>query len=274
MAAAVPPPDLPRPSGAVAGQRGSGHPEQARQAAGDVVCHIVQLGGHTAKVEVFFVFVAQHTVHRVDGLVSEGQRGPADQHIEQRRNDTVAGVFGHRLHGGFRHALGSELRSVPAHDPADRFAGPGQIGFFELFINIGALLHQAPGGQRLPAPEHLDGQPQQRVEPGGPPADEPCEQKGAHRQAERHDGTAQQLSLRRFGQTGAQEFFKPGDGLAHVHHRVGQPGRVAKEGVQHKAAQHGPNRHHGFSSAALFVYCTVLITVRICFCVQSLASST
>ena len=83
-------------------------------------------------------------------------------------------------------------------------------------------------------------------------------------------GTAQQLSLRRFGQTGAQEFFKLGDGLAHVHHRVGQPGRVAKEAVQHKTAEYCVFDHR----ASSFVYCTVFSRCSTRCSAQSPASRT
>ena len=85
--------------------------------------------------------------------------------------------------------------------------------------------------------------------------------------------TAQQLALRRFGQTGAEEFFQPGDGFAHVHHRVGQPRRVAENGIQHEASQHSPGGHHTPASAS-FVYCTVFTRRSWRFSAQSAASST
>ena len=48
-------------------------------------------------------------------------------------------------------------------------------------------------------------------------------------------------------------FCLPGDALAHQHHRVRQPGRVAEKRVQHEAAQYSPQDHHWAS----FVYWTV-----------------
>ena len=128
--------------------------------------------------------------------------------------------------------------------------------FFQLGIDIHALLHQPLCGQCLPTPEHLDGQPQQGVKHRRAPADKAREQQRPHRQAERQHRAAQQFALRRLGQAGAEEFFQPGDGFAHVHHRVGQPCRVAENGIQHEASQHSPVCHHTPASAS-FVYCTV-----------------
>ena len=66
------------------------------------------------------------------------------------------------------------------------------------------------------------------------------------------------------------EFFQPGDGLAHVHHRVGQPGRVAKEAVQHKTAEYCVFDHR----ASSFVYCTVFSRCSTRCSAQSPASRT
>ena len=273
MIAAVPPPDTPRALGVIAGERRRHDPEQRRQTARDIVRHIVQLCRRTAKIEIFLVFVAQHTVHGVDGLVGQGQRRTAQQHIKQRRNDAVAGVLSHRLHRSLGHALGGQGFRVAAHDAAHSLPGCGQAAFFQLGIDIRALLHQSLCGQRLPAPEHLDGKPQQRVKHRRAPADKAREQQRPHRQAERQHRAAQQLALRRFGQAGAEEFFQPGDGFAHVHHRVGQPRRVAENGVQHEASQHSPGGHHTPASAS-FVYCTVFTRRSWRFSAQSAASST
>ena len=270
---AVPPPDTPCALGVIAGERRRHDPEQRRQTARDIVRHIVQFCSGTAKVEIFFVFVAQHTVHRVDGLVGQGQRRTAQQHIKQRRNDAVAGVLGHRLHRRFGHALGGQSFRVAAHDAAHSLPGGGQAAFFQLGIDIHALLHQPLCGQCLPTPEHLDGQPQQGVKHRRAPADKAREQQRPHRQTERHHCTAQQLALRRFGQAGAKEFFQPRDGFSHVHHRVGQPRRVAEDGIQHEASQHSPGGHHTSASAS-FVYCTVFTRRSWRFSAQSAASST
>ena len=66
------------------------------------------------------------------------------------------------------------------------------------------------------------------------------------------------------------EFFQPGDGFAHVHHRVGQPRGVAEEGVQHKAAQNGQPGH----TSASLMYCTVFTRCSTRLSAQSAASST
>ena len=97
MVPAVPPPDLPRARSAVPGKRRRSGPEQPGDPAGQIVRRIIQFGGGAAEIKIFLVFVAEHAVHRVDGLVGQGQRGTAQQHIEQRRDDAVAGVFGYVL---------------------------------------------------------------------------------------------------------------------------------------------------------------------------------
>ena len=270
MVAPVPPPDTPRPFGAVAGQGRRRAPQQTRQTAGQIVCRVVQLGGDAAEVEVLFVFVAQHAVHGVDGLVGQRQRCPADEHIQQRRDHAVAGIFGHGLHGGFGHTLSGQILGVAAHDTTHSLAGCGQVAFYKLFVHVHALLRKALCGQCLPAPEHLYGQPQPRAEPCCAQADKAGAHKGAHRQAKSHDAAAQQFALGRFGQAGAQALFQRGDGLAHEHHRVGQPRGVAEEGVQHKAAQNGQPGHTSDS----LVYCTVFTRCSTRLSAQSAASST
>ena len=270
MAVPVPPPDAPCTFGIVSGKGRSRHPQKGGKAAGDVICHIVQLCGCAAKIKVLLVLVAQHTVHGVDGLVGQRQRCPADEHIQQRRNDAVAGIFGHRFHGGLGHALGGQVLGVAAHDAAHGFAGRGQVVPDQLVIHICALLCKASGCQRLPAPEHLYGKAQPRAELCRRQTHKARDQKGAHRQAERRHGTAQQLSLRGAGQAGAQELFQPGNASAHEHHRVRQPRRVAEESVQHKAADNCLKDHALLS----FVYWTVFTRYSRCFSVQSFASST
>ena len=46
----------------------------------------------------------------------QGQRCPADEHIEQGRDHAVAGVFGHRLHSGPGHTLSLIHISYPLPD--------------------------------------------------------------------------------------------------------------------------------------------------------------
>ena len=270
MAVPVPPPDAPCTFGIVSGKGRSRHPQKGGKAAGDVVGHIVQLRGCAAKIKVLLVLVAQHTVHGVDGLVGQRQRCPADEHIQQRRNHTVAGIFGHRFHRGLGHALGGQVLGVAAHDAAHGFAGRGQVVPDQLVIHIFAFLCKALGCQCLPAPEHLYGKAQPRAELCRRQTHKARDQKSSHRQAERRHGTTQQLSLRGAGQAGAQELFQPGDAPAHEHHRVRQPRRVAEEGIQHKAADNCLKDHALLS----FVYWTVFTRYSRCFSVQSFASST
>ena len=270
MVAPVPPPDAPCALGIVSGKGRSRHPQKGGKAAGDVVGHIVQLRGCAAKVKILLVFVAQHAVHGIDSLVGQRQRCPADEHIQQRRNDAVAGIFGHRFHRSLGHALGGQVLGIAAHDAAHGFAGSGQVVPDQLVIHICALLRKALGCQRLPAPEHLYGKAQPRAELYRRQTHKARDQKGAHRQAERRHGTAQQLALRGAGQAGAQELFQPGNASAHEHHRVRQPRRVAEEGVQHKTADNCLKDHALLS----FVYWTVFTRYSRCFSVQSFASST
>ena len=110
----------------------------------------------------------------------------------------------------------------------------------------------------------------QRVQRRRQPAHQRCDEESAHRQNGGQHRPAAKLPLRRLGKLCAQAFFQRGDGFAHQHNGVRQPSRVAKNGIQHKATQNGPANQHGNS----FVYCTVLTTRRVFWCIQSAASST
>ena len=178
----VPPPDAPRAAGVVSGQGSSGYPQQGGNAAGQVVRNIIQLCRCTAEIEILRVFVAHHAVHGVDGLVGQCQRSAAQQHVQQRRNHAVAGVFRHGLHSGLGHAFGGKRLRVPPHDAAYGSACRRQVGLCQLPVDVHTLLHKSLCRQCLPAPEHLYCQPQQRVQGGSTHADKAGKRKGAHRQ--------------------------------------------------------------------------------------------
>ena len=270
MISAVAPPDLPRALDAVSREPRREHPQKCRDTTRNVVCGIVKLCGHAPEVYVLFIFVAEHAVHRVDGLVGQRQRCPAKEHIQKRCNDAVAGVLGHGLHGGSGHARGGQVLRVTAHDAGHGPAGRGQVALCQFLVHIAALLCKTLGSQRLAAPEHLQRQPQRRMEPCRGPAGKPGNGQRAQRQHRGHRGPAGQLAPRRFGQCGAQVLFQRRDAPAHEHHRMRQPRRVAKQSVQQKAAQHRPKNQHVLS----FVYCTVLTKRSSCRAAQSRASST
>ena len=137
--------------------------------------------------------------------------------------------FGHRLHRRSGHALGSQGFRVAAHgcgsQPSGRRAG-------RLF----SARHRHSCSP-APRPFAASACPHQNICTASPSHGlsftaarhtRLVTEKGAHRQAERHNGPAQQFPLRRFGQAGPQALFQRGDGLAHEHHRVGQPCRVAE----------------------------------------------
>ena len=221
-------------------------------------------------MQVFFIFIAEHAVHRVDGLVGQRQRRTADKHVKQRCNDAVACILGHGLHGGLRHAFRREILGITANNPRHSPAGGGQVAFCQLLINIPAFLHKPPRRKCLRAPEQLNSQPRQRVQPRGQRTDCSRYSQRCQRQHSCHDPAAEHFTPGRFGQDGPQAFFQRRDAPPHPYDRVGQPCRVPKHSIQHKAARHRNAGQH----VASFVYCTVFTRCRICCVFQSRASST
>ena len=221
-------------------------------------------------MQIPLVFVAEHAVHCVDGLIGQRQRRTAHQHVKQRGNDAVAGVFGYRFHRRFGHALGGQVLGIAPHNAAYGLARGGQVAILQFFVHIHAFLYKSTRRQRLPAPEHLQNKAQNGVQLCRQPAGCAGNSQRPQRQHRRHDGTTQQFPTRRFRQRGAQAFFQRRDAPPHHHHWVGQPGRVAKKRIQYKTAQYGPKNQHVPS----LVYCTVLTRCKTCCAAQSRASST
>ena len=81
----VPPPDAPSAFGVLPQQGRGQHQQQRGEPGREPVGRVIQLGGTVAEIEIAFVFIPYHTVHGVDGLIAQGQRGPAEEQIEQGR---------------------------------------------------------------------------------------------------------------------------------------------------------------------------------------------
>lgn len=215
-----------------------------RRPGGDVSGRIVQFCGGPAEVQVFVVFVAHHAVHGVDGLVGQTQRRAADEQVEHGGNNAVREVFRDGFHRRLGHTFTGERLGVPPHHTADCFSGGKQITFTERFIHMHGLHPQILHRQRLPAPQHLHRKAQCGMNPACQPDDTCAESERSQRQNRRQHHAAPEQSARRIRQKAAQQPLQPGDGLTHVHHRVGYPAGVAQNQVDTKAQQNSQQNRH------------------------------
>ena len=244
MLAPIPTPDTPGVRRIVSGEKGRGNPEQSGQPGGDVSGRIVQFCGGPTEVQVFVVFVAHHAVHGVDGLVGQTQRRAADEQVEHGGNDAVREVFRDGFHRRLGYTFTGEGLGVPPHHTADCFSGGKQITFTERFIHMHGLHPQILHRQRLPAPQHLHRKAQCGMNPACQPDDTCAESERSQRQNRRQHHAAPEQSARRIRQKAAQQPLQPGDGLTHVHHRVGHPAGVAQNQVDTKAQQNSQQNRH------------------------------
>ena len=258
MAKAVPPPDAPGVFRVEARQARRRDPQQGRQPGGQEVGRVVQMGRRPAKVDVALVLVAHHAVHGVHRLIGQAQGRAPDQQVEQGGRHPVREVFGHRLDGGFRHSFGGEGGGVPPHDPADGFAGGGQVVPGQLGIHLAALVGQAAQGQRLPAPQQFQRKARRRVQPVSQRHGQRRHRKRAQGQRRRQHPAGRPFPCRRGREQPAQQLFQRRDGPAHPHHRVRHPGGVGQQQVQPEAPQHRQGGQHPASPArrASLVYWT------------------
>jgi len=76
-------------------QQGSRHNhDKRRQACREKVEDIIQTGGEFPEIEVTLGAVTDHRVQGAGRFVSHSQRNAAQEEIEERRHDAVAGAFG------------------------------------------------------------------------------------------------------------------------------------------------------------------------------------
>ena len=260
MAAAVTPPNAPRAPHALAAQPCAQDPQQRRQAAGQPVGNIIQMGGSAPEIQILFVFIAHHAVHGVDAFIAQRQRCAAQQHIQQGGDDAIGKIFGHGFHSGLGHPLRGEGRGIAPHNAAHRPARRGQVLFFQLPLHGGAFGVQPLGGQRLPAPHGLHQKPQRRMQRLRRPAHKAREQKRAQGQHRRQHAPCVQKPGLAWPKGAAQGLFQRRNGPAHPHHRVRHPGRVPQQKIQPKAQQNGLRYH----VCACFVQQIFSASVKIC----------
>ena len=116
---AIAPEDPPAVFTVKAAEEGSQNGTQGGKPRREKIPYVVQLCGGASEIQIFVVFVADHAVKRVDGLVAEAKRSTADCKVKQRGDHTVRAVLRHRFHSGLRHALLREAFGVAADNHRD-----------------------------------------------------------------------------------------------------------------------------------------------------------
>ncbi|OYN99870.1 4a-hydroxytetrahydrobiopterin dehydratase [Enemella evansiae] len=105
-----------------------------------------------------------HGVQGVDRAVAEQARQPGHRTPEQRCDDRVPGVLGHRFDGGPGQLVGPEGARVAADQAADPLPGGGQVVGGEQLVDGGRLPAQAAPAQYQPG----RGDPHREPQRGGP----------------------------------------------------------------------------------------------------------
>ncbi|MPM89359.1 hypothetical protein SDC9_136468 [bioreactor metagenome] len=118
--------------------------EKRCEPCGDKVCAVVEdTCGKPSKIFVPVAFIADHRVQCVYHFVCHHQRNSASGVEKQRCDYAVAQVFGKRFERGGTDLLERELRRVAPYNPAQLFAGSGQIVFLHLAFHLQCFGNQA-----------------------------------------------------------------------------------------------------------------------------------
>ena len=115
----VAPQDKERVACIIAQEEGRHHKEDARDARGNIVQHIVHTRRHAPEVEIAVILVAEHGVHCIRCPIEHGERCAAEEKEEKRRDDSVHCILRDGLNRRARSVLLVELRRIPPDDIAD-----------------------------------------------------------------------------------------------------------------------------------------------------------
>ncbi len=224
------------PARAVAGKGRSRHPQSTCQAAGQASWRIIQFGGTSSKIQIPFVFVAEHAVIVLMAFIGQRQRRTAHSMLKQRAMTPSLAFSAYRSPPPLGHALAVRFwvsRPTMRLRPCARRAGR----HFAVLLHIHAFLYKARGRQACPAPEHLHQTPQSECSFGRQPAWPPAAGNSSvpSGSTRRHDRHHPAVPTRRCRQRGAQAFFQRRDAPPHHHHRVGaRQGRQKAHPVQNR----------------------------------------
>ena len=235
----VAPEDAPAVLRVQAQNRARGQQKQRRQPRGDEIQHIVRLRRDEADIFIRRLHIAEHRVHRVDGLVEKAQRRAAEREIQKRRDDAVGRVFRHSLDGGPGDARGVQPRGIAADDHAYRLLRVREASRLQGGIDAHALLPQRSDREDLPAHHALereaqiDGHPLRAIE------DERREPRRDENRAQPDARAREDLAARCPGKQRAEPPLEQRDQLADPDNGVRQPMRVAHDKIDAEADQKG-----------------------------------
>ena len=93
--------------------------EDARDARGNIVQHIVHTCRHAPEVEIAVILVAEHGIHCIRCPIEHGKRRTAEEKEKERRDDPVHCILRDGLNRRTSSVLLVEFRRIPPNDIAD-----------------------------------------------------------------------------------------------------------------------------------------------------------
>ena len=256
MGVAVPAEDPPCARRVHPGQPCRRHQQQSAQPGGHKARNIVQARRRRAKILIPLIFIAQHGIHGVDGLIDHAADGPAQRQVKERRNNAVCSVLRHCLHRRANDALPVQAFRVAPHDHGDRAARLVQAPAVprQRVIYFHRRIPQVSRRQRVAAQDRFYNDAGHRAAAVQHFQDSPRNLKRHRYHKSGQHKTLDPMHLRGV-LLPVPELFQRRDQSAHQAHRVRHPLRVPDQAVQTGPCQNTdqPVPYHKISSPCLLV---------------------
>ena len=220
----------------------------------DIICHIIQFGCNTAKIQVFIIFVPQHGIHGIDAFVQKHQRHTTNGHIKHGRDNTIRSIFRNCFHCCFCHTGFRKLFGITANDHGNRITCLIQCPVFQAVINFHTFVFQRTGGKQLIAPEYLQHKTCHRQKTIKIIKDQKWH--STTEQTDKNYGhkASCQLSSMTFRKNLPNGFLQYRDQISDNTDRMVQPSGIPDKKIQHKSKDQCQKTifQHLFSASVLF----------------------
>ena len=221
------------------------HHKKSGHSRRNIIEYVVHFCCKTSEIQIFFILISDHGIHRVDCLIEGSKHRSADRQIQKRCHHTIRGIFCHRLHGCFCHTFCCQPLRISADDHGNRIACRLQILFFQFFVNLHALIFQRFCRQHPVAEQCHHGQMQIRMDPARQ-IQHTCHRPGSYT-ADDHcqKYTCCLFALFCLWKNCPKPFFRNCDQITDQSDRMIEAVRIADQQIEKHTEQ---KCHHAFSS--------------------------
>ena len=242
----VPPPDpeglrggrLPLPDKSTRHQEECSHPRRQK------IRRVIKPRRKMPEVQVLFILIPHHTVHRIDGFVRQRKRRAPDHHIKERGNDTIRKIFRDRLDCCPDHPRLIEPLRITSYDPGDRTPARIQSAVLKHVPDIFALPQHIMDSNRLITPERIQKKGKHRRNESDDQQNSAGQAEGPEHHGKRHKTAGTEFTVLVLRKMLPERAVHPRYTFTHQNDRVHEPGRIAEQKVQSDRNNNCENEFH------------------------------